>query len=349
MIGSYLLKILLENGYKVFVLARNKEKKSAQERVAESLRLWDQSSDYFKNDNLVVINGDVGYSNFNISSEETIEKMLSQIEIITHVAALTSFTASIAACRKANVEGTKNILDFALRCKRLQKVNHISTIFVVGNKENIDFSEDVLNVGQGFNNAYEQSKYEAELVVKDYQAKGIKISIFRPGAVIGDSKEGKTISFNLFYEPIRFFTKEIFTDFPLNFDSSLNLINVDTVARAIFLLQNKIESQVYHIVSPEDTKMSFLSNFSCSFFGFEMPKFAPVEVFDFRKLSDAQKILAGPFIPYCNYKTKFQWARSKQALARYNFAFPKIDEQNLSRIFDFCVQSKYMKKKIKSK
>lgn len=42
LVGSYLLKILLENDYKVYVLARSKDNKNARDRVIDVLKFWDK-------------------------------------------------------------------------------------------------------------------------------------------------------------------------------------------------------------------------------------------------------------------------------------------------------------------
>ena len=51
LIGSYLLKILLNNGHKVFCLARTKKNKPAKQRVTDILKFWDEKvlSDNFNN------------------------------------------------------------------------------------------------------------------------------------------------------------------------------------------------------------------------------------------------------------------------------------------------------------
>ena len=42
LVGSYLLKILLQEGYKVYVLARGKDNKNARDRVTDVLEFWDK-------------------------------------------------------------------------------------------------------------------------------------------------------------------------------------------------------------------------------------------------------------------------------------------------------------------
>ena len=59
LVGSYLLRILLENGHKVYVLARKKDNKSAQDRVVGILNFWDRKVLEKNFNNLVVVEGDI--------------------------------------------------------------------------------------------------------------------------------------------------------------------------------------------------------------------------------------------------------------------------------------------------
>lgn len=59
-----------------------------------------------------------------------------------------------------------------------------------------DFGEDMLEEGQSFNNHYETTKYEAEVLVRAAMAGGLPATIYRPGIVVGDSTTGETQKFD---------------------------------------------------------------------------------------------------------------------------------------------------------
>ncbi len=346
LLGSYLLKILLQNGHKVYALARCRENKTAQGRIVDLLDFWNGDTNSAHKKNLFVIDGDITVRNFGLDQKGILHSIKADTEIIFNCAALTAFKAKPQLLRQINVSGTKNVLDFALNCKKLKKLNHISTAFVVGDKTGVNFTEEMRELGQGFNNDYERTKYESEIIVENYrQRHGFHASIFRPGLIIGESTDGKTNNFNFFYEPHRFFSQGLYEYFPMNLECSLNLINIDTAAKAIFLLGNRDESKTYHIVSPEDTNNHFFAKLSSDFFGFKIPKFIPVERFDFSKWTTTQKLLAEQFIPYCNYKNKFFSYYTQSILKGYNFEYPKIDKSNLIRTFEYCDEIGFIKKK----
>ena len=53
-------------------------------------------------------------------------------------------------------------------------------------------------MGQSFRNAYERSKFEAELMLREEGAH-LPLQVLRPSIVVGDSRTGRTSSFNVLY------------------------------------------------------------------------------------------------------------------------------------------------------
>ncbi|MFH0924436.1 MAG: SDR family oxidoreductase [bacterium] len=348
LVGSYLLKLFLQHGHRVYVLARGKKEKSAQQRVKDYVTFWDKEVWEIGSKNLLVVEGDIVYPDLGIKNLKITEELISEVEIIYHSAALAKLKAPLEVITKVNVEGTKNVLDFASMCKekgKLKKVNYISTAYVAGTIGKINFTEDMLELGQGFHNIYEQTKYQAELIVKEYQKKGLNISVFRPSLVMGDSIEGKTTDFRLFYEPLHFFSQEIYDEFPADVNCFENMINIDTVANALFVLGDLEKARVYHLVSPDNTNMGFFIKLASDFFKFKMPKLSPFKNFSFDRWDTVQKALAEPFVPYFNYETSFFAKETQGMFSKKGFVFSKIDEQNFIRVFEYCKERKFIGKK----
>jgi L-aminoadipate-semialdehyde dehydrogenase len=69
-LGSYLLKILLVNGHKVYALARSKKNTSGENRVLNLLKFWDLDiKDEVVRKNLEIVNGDIASPNLGVSEE----------------------------------------------------------------------------------------------------------------------------------------------------------------------------------------------------------------------------------------------------------------------------------------
>ncbi len=193
LLGSYLLKILLQNGHRVYCLARSKDNKSAKDRVVDTLSFWDEETIAKYKRNLKVFEGDIAKHNLGISDKE-IFTLKEEVNEIFHCAAVTQFNWPLDKIRKVNVEGTRNVLELALKCKGLKKVNYISTAYVCGDYKRV-FKETDLDVGQKFNTTYEQSKFEAEKLVNEYRKERLWIDVFRPAIIVGESTIGKTFKF----------------------------------------------------------------------------------------------------------------------------------------------------------
>ena len=116
-LASLLAKRFLETGNKVYALSRAKGGKSAKERVIEMIRFWDENFSEEFLQNLEIIEGDIVYPGMGISDKKIKEKLLAETEIIFHSAALAELRRPLDFIRKINVEGTRNVFDFALNCR----------------------------------------------------------------------------------------------------------------------------------------------------------------------------------------------------------------------------------------
>jgi len=230
---------------------------------------------------------------------------------------------------------------FAYSCNKFTKLNYISTAFVVGNSR-IQFTEADLNTNQDFNNTYEKSKYEAELLARDFIKKGLKIAIYRPSIVVGDYLSGETTNFRMFYKPFRSLSLGLFAELPLNKDGYLNLIPVDYAARAIFTLaENEDSAEVYHIVNPRHFSLLYLMNFAADFLGYKNPKFISLGEFNSSRLTTVQKKILKIYLPYFTYGALFCSKKTQKILARHRFFYPETSKGFLKRIFNFCIKSGY--------
>ena len=75
--------------------------------------------------------------------------------------------------------------------------------YVAGRREGV-IKEDELDVGQEYSNSYEQTKMEAEALVREFGERH-PVAIHRPSIVVGDSRTGETASFQGFYQALLFY------------------------------------------------------------------------------------------------------------------------------------------------
>jgi nucleoside-diphosphate-sugar epimerase len=140
------------------------------------------------------------------------------------------------------------VLQLARRAPRLERIVHVSTAYVSGTHPG-HFTEADCDVGQAFRNTYEQTKLEAENLVR---ASDLPVRVVRPSIVIGESATGWTNSFNVLYPPLRAFSRQLVTRVPADPAAILDVVPVDHVADVIMsALYDDAAPDTLHAVAGE--------------------------------------------------------------------------------------------------
>lgn len=126
---------------------------------------------------------------------------------IYHLAAVYDLEVSREVGVSVNVEGTRRVLELAGRCPPLRRLHYVSTCYVSGRHPGT-FDETDLEVGQRFNNHYEETKYLAEIEVRTAMKDGLPATVYRPAIVVGDSDTGETGKYDGLYFMIRFLLRQ---------------------------------------------------------------------------------------------------------------------------------------------
>ena len=344
-LGSELIKeILLSSDCGIYALVRAGNVNDAEKRLFSVLDGKINSKRSKKRIQVCV--GDISKKGLGLE-KNTADRLIDNVDVIFNSAALTILESPLDKIRKINVNGTKNVLDFALSCKKLNKVNHISTAYVAGKRIGV-FKENDLNLDQEFNNTYEQSKFEAELLVNEYRGRGLDIDVFRPSIILGRYKDGATTNFQMFYQPLHIFSLELFDRIPAIKNSRANVINVDIAAKAIFLIASTGDTKNanYHIVSSKVLDFDYVVSLASEYFGFKKPEFVSLEKIDIRKeYSAIKRKMIKPYIPYFNYLAQFDMSNTMKRLDGEKFAFPEFDEKNFMRLFEYCANVKFIRRR----
>jgi thioester reductase-like protein len=155
---------------------------------------------------------------------------------IVHAAGVVRMNLPLTEARRSAVEGARNVLALAHAAYRhgtLRKVEFVSTVGVAGRRAE-PLPETWLHESRRFHNSYEQSKAEAEDCVEAAVAEGLPVTVHRPSMVVGDSKTGRTRSFQIFYHLVEFITgRRSFGLQPDVTDRYVDVVPVDFVARAV--------------------------------------------------------------------------------------------------------------------
>jgi nucleoside-diphosphate-sugar epimerase len=154
---------------------------------------------------------------------------LPDVRVLVHCAAAVSFRQPLDEARAINVDGTRRVLAAAATMPSLERFVHVSTAYVGGTHRG-RFTEDDLDLGQGFRNTYEQTKFEAEQMVRD---SGLPHRVVRPSIVVGESTTGWTSSFNVLYPPLQALSRGLVKRLPADPDAIVDVVPVDHVADVI--------------------------------------------------------------------------------------------------------------------
>lgn len=233
----------------VYALVRGADDEEVAARVECTLRsLFGEDHPYAER--VVAVRGDITRPGLGLRGER--DWLAERVNEIVHGAASVSFELGLEASREVNVEGTRRMLEFAERCDTrggLRRFSYISTAYVAGEHAGC-FSEDDLDVGQSFRNAYEQSKFEAEHLVSGSRGR-LPVTVLRPSIVVGECDTGWTASFNVLYWPLRAFSRGAYAALPARRDAPVDVAPVDYVADAIFALSQAPEAEgtTFHLTA----------------------------------------------------------------------------------------------------
>ena len=199
-----------------------------------------------------VLAGDVTDLHLGLSGEE-VERVAASVTRIFHLAALNQLTVSRDVAWRVNVDGTRNVLEVARECRRLERFVHFSTCHVAGAREGV-IAEDELDRGQEFRNAWEETKFHAEKAAA--RASGsLPVTIVRPSTVVGDSRTGEIDRFEGPYAlGILLVASPLVVPLPLPGGgvAPLNVVPVDFVVRAALHLSidPRAIGGTFHLVDP---------------------------------------------------------------------------------------------------
>src|SRR3954453_14353103 len=120
-------------------------------------------------DRIEVLPGDIGERDLGLDKEQT-ERLRREVTAVYHLAAIYNLAVPFDIAQKVNGEGTGNVLGLCGRCENLERLNYVSTAYVAGERKG-DVYEHELNLGQGFKNHYESTKFQAEIWARELMYK----------------------------------------------------------------------------------------------------------------------------------------------------------------------------------
>ena len=341
-----LARYLMHTDRPVYAAVRGRDREEAESRLRTAVQcMFGDDGDF--GDRLRAVAADIEQPRLGLSDGRR-DALADHVTDIVHSAASVSFTLPLDRSREINVEGTRRMLEFADLCRRrggLNRYAHISTAYVAGTHRG-EFREEHLDVGQDFRNPYEQSKFEAERLVRAHAGR-LPIQVFRPSIVVGERSTGWTASFNVLYTPLKAFARGSLPALPARRSAPVDVVPVDYVADAVFKLStDPLEGPgTYHLVAgPQATSVGRLIELSAQHVGQREPVVIPPRLF--RRL--VYPVLAGTskrrrrglrrtrvFFPYFAMDVSYGNENARRRLEPDGIEVPPI-EAYFGRLVDYA-------------
>ncbi|MBO0847972.1 MAG: SDR family oxidoreductase [Pseudonocardia sp.] len=148
-------------------------------------RLAARTADLPGHRRLRALRGDLTVDGLGLSDEDV--AALAGVDHVVHLGAVYDMTASDAANRAANVEGTRRVVELAERIGA-GVLHHVSSVAVAGDHRG-RFTESDFDAGQHLGSPYHATKFAAEALVRGQTA--VPWRVYRPAIVVGDSRTGE--------------------------------------------------------------------------------------------------------------------------------------------------------------
>jgi len=362
-LGSHFAVALLRAGYRVTAVARPTKKLGAQARI-------DRLADWFALEEearrrLTVVEGDILDPAWAAGQARA-----GGFDEIVHCASSTAFSErKRAEVETTNIDGLENVLDFAVR-SGCGFFHHISTAYVAG-KRSRPCAEEWVEAGP-FTNVYEETKARGELLARDVcRAGGIRLNVYRPTIVYGDSRTGRTLRFNALYYPVKaaVYLRDIYIAdirerggrkaaelgirlaedgglvMPIRIEvareGGINLVPVDHCVRAFMaLFEDGLEGGIYHIANPRATRIEEIIGYGKRHFRFEGIEPCGPESFAGRP-KNALEILYDSYLevyrPYMQDERRFEATNAAPILEKHGLVCPAFDYGIFSRCMAYAV------------
>jgi thioester reductase-like protein len=348
LLGQYLLHDLLLKAHPTAVLVRDSWKGRAAERIAQIVAFWSERLRR-RLPTPIVLNGDLGQVTLGLTAAD--RRWLGRhCQTVIHSAANLSFRGTPEGEPwRTNVEGTRSLLRLC-RDVGLSEWHQVSTAFVCGRRAGVIAEEDFDN-SQSFHNPYEESKCQAEQLVR--RAPGIRATIYRPAVIVGDSRTGYTSSFNGLYRFLELAVRLASVNstagearlplrLPLTGDEAWNLVPVDWVSRAIveLLAKPRWHGRTFHLTSRSPVSTRLVRDVGAEVLNLSGVEFAGPEGVE-HPCRLEQLFLNGiqEYWPYLGGNPAFASVNTNAALP--DLPCPIVDRSMLERLIRFAVANRW--------
>lgn len=266
--GAFCLRDLLLHAEvrQVICLVRGQNNDEAMQRIKENMTkygLW-QPAFYSR---ITALAGDLAQPQLGLD-KLNYQRLAKDCDVIFHIAAHISFIEPYQTHRPVNVSGAINILRLAVDSKA-KPLHYVSTIATTGPAgllfpvSRFYEDDDLMPHWEGmkYTLGYIQSKWVTERLMWHAKARGIPLSVYRPGFMMTDSVTGVGNPEDFMWRMIKGCINT--GAYPLLPGDRKELIPVDYASAALMSIasDNSRLGQIYHLIPPSDEHSISLNAF----------------------------------------------------------------------------------------
>ncbi len=347
-IGKFLVQNLLKRNGTIYVLVR----KSSLKKLEAIYPWWGLDASQKR---IVPIVGDLAKAKLGVAPAD-MAKLKGKVTHLFHLAAIYDLSADAESQRVANIDGTRNAVEFAEAIKA-GCFHHTSSIAAAGLYDGT-FREDMFEEAEELDHPYFRTKHDSEGIVRN-ECK-VPFRIYRPGMVVGHSKTGEIDKIDgpyYFFKLIQKMRKALPSWVPtIGIEGGrINVIPVDYVVDAMDYIAHKkgLDGECFHLTDPEPMRIGEILNvfakaahapqmtmrLNAKMFSF-IPSYVVQGMMQVAPVRRARnQILADLGIPkdvftFINYPTKFDNRDTVKALKGSGISVPKL-ETYAWRLWDY--------------
>lgn len=252
-IGRFLVGKLLARKGTIYVLARQ----ASKDKIEQLQARYPEGAT-----RIIPIWGDLTKAKLGVSAEQLAE-LKGKVKHLFHLAAIYDLSADAASQQAANIDGTRNTVEFA-EAIRAGIFHHTSSIAAAGLYSGM-FREDMFEEAENLEHPYFRTKHDSEGIVRKECKRPFRI--YRPGMVVGHSKTGEIDKID---GPYYFFTmlKRMRQMLPpwmpmLGFEGGrINLVPVDFIVDAMDHIAHEkgLDGGCFHLTDPAPMRVGEVLN-----------------------------------------------------------------------------------------
>jgi NAD(P)-dependent dehydrogenase (short-subunit alcohol dehydrogenase family) len=202
----------------------------------------------------VPVTGDLTAKKLGVAPEQ-IKALKGRIDAVYHLAAVYDLSADEESQVQVNIEGTRNLVEFA-KAVDAGHLHHVSSIAAAGLYEGV-FREDMFDEAENLDHPYFSTKHESEKIVR--KESKVPWTVYRPAFVVGDSATGEMDKIDgpyYFFKLIQRMRQILPPWMPaVGLEGGrINIVPVDFVVKCIDHVSHSkadIKGKAFHLVDPQ--------------------------------------------------------------------------------------------------